>query len=261
MRITELHLYLLEKTLNTTMRISRGGFRVRRHALVELVTDEGLTGLGEGIGAAELVEALLGGGLGAAVIGLDPTNIELIRKRIIDNEVYYERMGSALCAASAIEMACWDLWGKQLGISVARLLGGRIRERIPSYASDIYWQEDPYRMADYAAGLVKLGHTTLKVHIGVCSPMEECARLEAIRAAIGDDIELMIDLNAGYDLMTACEAIKYWGRFRPKWIEEPLPPMIMPLWLACAEKPHAPLLLVRMNFASKALSNCLTTRQ
>ena len=98
------------------MHISRGGFNVRNHTLVEVRTDEGITGLGEGIGNAHLIKAILEGQMCDLAIGLDPFNIEMVRKTLIDSQVYFERKGSAICAASAIEMACWDIKGKALNV-------------------------------------------------------------------------------------------------------------------------------------------------
>ena len=57
---------------------------------------------------------------------------------MLDSGVYFERQGSAICAASAIEMACWDIKGKALDQPVYQLLGGRFRDRVPPYANGWY---------------------------------------------------------------------------------------------------------------------------
>ena len=206
------------------MRISRGGFNVRRHALVEVVTDTGITGLGEGIGSPEFIRALVHDKMAAQVSGLDPLNIEQLRSKLLDADVYYERMGSAICAASAIEMACWDIKGKALDVPVYQLLGGLCRETIEVYASDVYWEEDPTRMAENAARIADLGYRTIKIHIGARSPREELPRLRAVRQAIGDTVELMVDLNAGYHALDAMQAVELWREFNIRWLEEPVSP-------------------------------------
>ena len=61
MKITEIKVFLLQKNLSSTMRISRGGFNIRNHTIVEVHTDEGITGLGEGVGNAHVVKAILEG--------------------------------------------------------------------------------------------------------------------------------------------------------------------------------------------------------
>ena len=187
MRITDVRVHVLQRPLKSTMRISRGGFNVRRHALVEVVTDTGITGLGEGIGSPEFIRALVHDKMAAQVSGLDPLNIEQLRSKLLDADVYYERMGSAICAASAIEMACWDIKGKALDVPVYQLLGGLCRETIEVYASDVYWEEDPTRMAENAARIADLGYRRSRYisvrgrHARSCPDCALCARLLATR--------------------------------------------------------------------------------
>lgn len=224
MKIIDIKVHLLQNELTSTMRISRGGFKVRNHTLVEVITDEGVTGLGEGIGSAHIVKAILEGQLIDLALGMDPLNIETLRIKLMDSQVYFEREGSAICAASAIETACWDIKGKAMGVPVYQLLGGKTRDRIKCYASDIYWQESPERMVENAERIIGLGIKGIKIHIGCDSPKEEYKRVKAIRKAVGPKIELMIDLNCGYDSADAYLAFNLWEEFDLKWIEEPLNP-------------------------------------
>src|SRR3989338_6984144 len=147
MKITQVEVIVLKKNLTSAMRISRGGFKTRAHLLVRVHTDEGITGLGEAIGNTALIHGILTNYLVGQAIGLDPFNIEILREKLMDSHVYFERKGSALCAFSAIEMACWDIKGKALKVPVYQLLGGLYRDKIEAYASDIYWEEDPEVMA------------------------------------------------------------------------------------------------------------------
>ena len=204
------------------MQISRGGFKMRNHTLVEVQTDEGISGLGEGVGNALLVKAILEGQMSDLAIGLDPLNIEGMRKALIDGQVYFERKGSAICAASAIEMACWDIKGKALNVPVYQLLGGLYHDKLEAYASDIYWEYDTKPMTNCAERIVNQGFKTVKAHIGYKSPKEDLERIQILRSAIGDKIDLMIDLNAGYNHLDAYQAVKLWGDFDLKWLEEPL---------------------------------------
>ena len=111
MKIKEIRVHLLQKKLSSSMRISRGGFDVRHHLIVEVVTDEGISGLGEGVGDARLIQQILLGSMIEQALGLDPMNVEAVRRKLIDSGVYMEQKGSVICAASAIEMACWDIKG------------------------------------------------------------------------------------------------------------------------------------------------------
>lgn len=224
MKITQVQVIFLEKKLASTMQISRGGFRLRQHALIKVDTDEGIYGLGEGIGNARLVQAIVEAQMGDAARGLDPFDIEKIREKLMAGQVYYENKGSAICAASGIEMACWDIMGKALRVPCYKLLGGLYREEIPAYASDVYWEEDPAAMAANARRIVNAGYRTIKAHIGYRPPEDDLKRVQALRQAIGDKIGLMIDLNAGYNAFEARQAMKLWEPYDLTWLEEPLVP-------------------------------------
>lgn len=224
MKITEVQVHLLKKDLSTSMRISRGGFTVRYHAIIEVKTDEGISGLGEGIGTASYVKALVEGGMGAAVIGKDPRSIEEIRRSLIDSNVYFERKGSAICAASGIEMACFDIKAKALGVPVYELLGGKCRDRVTAYASDIYWEDDIGKMIKSAERILSQGIKTVKAHIGCRAPHEDEVRVAALRKAIGPSNRLMIDLNAGYCFPDALRAVQSWEQYDLFWLEEPVNP-------------------------------------
>jgi len=206
------------------MMISRGGFDVRHHLIVEVVTDEGITGLGEGVGNARLIEQILRGFMIEQALGLDPMRIEAVRRKLIDSQVYMEQKGSVICAASAIEMACWDIKGKALNVPVFQLLGGLYRNKIEAYASDIYWEEDPKKMGENASRIKSFGYGAIKAHLGCKSPREDTLRIQALRDAIGPDIDLMIDLNGGYNRLQAFQAAKLWEPFDLYWLEEPVNP-------------------------------------
>jgi len=224
MKIKEICVHLLQKKLTSSMRISRGGFDVRHHLIVEVVTDEGITGLGEGVGDARLIQKILSGSMVEQVLGLDPMNIEAVRSKLIDSGVYMEQKGSVICAASAIEMACWDIKGKALNVPVYQLLGGLYRDKIEAYASDIYWEKDPKRMEENASRVKSLGYQTIKAHLGCKSPEEDTLRVQALRDAIGPDTGLMIDLNGGYNKLQAFKAVKLWEPYDLTWLEEPVSP-------------------------------------
>ena len=224
MIITAVKVFLLQKQLTSSMHISRGGFSVRDHVIVEVHTDEGVTGLGEGVGNACLIKAILEGQMGQLAIGLNPFDIETMRQKLIDSQVYLERKGSAICAASAIEMACWDIKGKTLNIPVYQLLGGLYRDKIEAYASDIYWEDDPDDMSRNATRIINKGFRTIKAHVGRKSPKLDIERVKILRESIGNDVNLMIDLNGGYSSLEAYQAAQLWEQFNLMWLEEPLNP-------------------------------------
>jgi len=224
MKIKSIETILLKKELSSTMCISRGGFKVRNHLLVKVTTDEGLTGLGEGVGNAAYVQSLLKGSFGEMAIGEDPMQIEALRRRLLDSKVYFERMGSAICAASAIEMACWDIKGKALNVPVYELLGGLAQPSLDCYVSDVYWEEDLRAMEKQARRIMDQGFKTIKAHLGFHGPRDDQRRVSALRETMGPNLDLMIDLNAGYEYADALRACEKWQHHDLYWLEEPLNP-------------------------------------
>ena len=224
MKISKVQTILLQKKLTSTMKISRGGLDVRTHALIKVTTDQGLTGLGEGVGDAFMIKSIIDGKMGEQAVGLDPMSIESVRKNLIDSQVYFERKGSAICAASGIEMACWDIMGKALKVPVYQLLGGLYRDRLETYVSDVYWEKEPSSMAGNLERILNKGFKIIKAHVGCESPESDEKRIAALRRAAGDETGLMIDLNGGYTSREAMVASRLWDKFNLFWLEEPLNP-------------------------------------
>ena len=115
--------------------------------MVEVVTDEGITGVGT-VGAAN-GNALytIDNHLKYVVINQNPFDVEVLWERMFRESINYGRKGMAIEAISAIDIALWDIMGKALGQPVYNLLGGRTRERIRAYASKLYATEDLEQLA------------------------------------------------------------------------------------------------------------------
>ena len=241
MKITDVKVYLLHKKLSSPMRISRGGFTFREHAVVEVITDAGISGLGEGVGDPRMVKAIIEGVVGNEAKGLDPLDIESIRKKLLDGKVYFERKGSVICAVSAIETACWDILGKEQGVPVYQLLGGLTCDKIAVYASDVYWEKNPHSMASNAERIAKQGIRTIKVHLGCQPPEKEVERVRIIRESIGPEVSLMIDLNAGYDGPSALRAAQLWEKYDIYWLEEPVNPGLADVQAALRSQTNIPI--------------------
>ena len=241
MKITDVRVHLLRKKLSSPMRISRGGFTFREHAVVEVITDAGISGLGEGVGDPRMVKAIIEGVLCNEAKGLDPLNIEGIRKKLLDGKVYFERKGSVICAVSAIETACWDILGKEQKVPVYQLLGGLVCDKIAVYASDIYWEKNPRSMASNAERIAKQGIRTVKVHLGCLPPEKEVERVRIIREVLGPDVFLMIDLNAGYDGPSALRAAQLWKQYDIYWLEEPVNPGLADVQAALRKQTDIPI--------------------
>jgi galactonate dehydratase len=206
----------------------------RNLTIVRVRTDEGLEGVGE-VRMVNHTDALLGYLKYAApthVLGADPFDVEALvqRMRIAD----FERAGSVeMSGAAAVEIACWDIVGKALGVPVYRLLGGAVRDRIKAYANGWYTVErTPEEFHAAARRVVERGYDALKVDpFGAGSaelePEQErrsVALVEAVRDAIGPDRELMVEMHGRFTAATAIRIARQLEPYRPAWIEEPVPP-------------------------------------
>lgn len=188
-------------------------FGTTRHWLfVEVHTDQGISGVGEGSGWPLVVEAAVRD-LTPILVGEDPTDIERLwlklRNAIVGHGMTGTVGGGAL---SALEMALWDIKGKALGTPVWNLLGGRVRDRVRVYAH----ASSPA----HAKACVELGYTALKTG-GVERPV---AKVAALREALGPDIDLMVDLHGPPDLTTKDAMLvgRQLERFRLLFWEEPV---------------------------------------
>ena len=188
-------------------------FGTTRHWLfVEVHTDEGITGVGEGSGWPLVVEAAVRD-LAPLILGEDPFEIERLWLKLRLATTSHGMTGTVGGGAlTAIEMALWDIKGKALGTPVWNLLGGRVRDSIRVYAHA--------STPAHAKSCVDLGYRALKTG-GVAKPIEKVALL---REAVGPDIDLMVDLHGPPDLTTKDAMIigRELEQFRLVFWEEPV---------------------------------------
>jgi L-alanine-DL-glutamate epimerase-like enolase superfamily enzyme len=225
MKITQVRAVPLVRRLDRPQRNSKSARSERRFTLVVVETDAGLSGLGDAFGDPLLVPGMIERRLGPMAVGADPRDPAALWQRWFAAREFWEIGGSAVCGMSAIEVACWDIFGKAEGVAVCELLGGRQRDRIEAYASDLHW-DTPEFMAETAARYVAAGFRYVKTHIGAAGEAErDLARCAAIRRAIGPAVGFMIDINTAYDRTTALQRGREFAALQPYWYEEPLPPL------------------------------------
>jgi galactonate dehydratase len=218
----------------------------RYFVFVKLTTDGNVHGIGEAYCVPfhpEVVARMLVDTFGRYLAGEDPHNIESIWRRVY-SAGYTQHADLALMAVlSALEMACWDIIGKEAGQPVYNLLGGRVHERLRSYTyiyarpgdkTDVY--QDPDLAAERAAEYLAQGFTALKFDPAgpysafdgrqlSLAALELCERfVRQLRAAVGTRADLLFGTHGQ---MTAAGAIRLARRlepYDPLWFEEPVPP-------------------------------------
>ena len=202
------------------------------HVFVKILTDEHLHGIGEAyrVGPDHAVEEAVHY-FKDWILGLDPTRIEYIWRLLYNGSRFPG--GSILNAAiSGIEIACWDLKGKALGVPVYELIGGRCRDRVRVYLG--VSGSTPREVADSAKRAQDLGFTAVKMapHPPNAEklPWDQvlrgtAARLAAVRKAVGDDMDVGLDPHARiFEPVRALQMAQAVEPYRPMFFEEPLRP-------------------------------------
>jgi len=166
------------------------------------------------------------------------TSAEAIAAMLIGQELNAERLWSRMYqpklfgrrgleqrALSALDIAVWDGIGKEAGMSVHRLLGG-FHDSVPAYKAGGYYGAGKglEGLQREVAGHVEGGARALKMKIGAVSVAEDLARIDAVRAAIGPDVGLLVDVNNAYDRITAEKMAMALDERDIYWYEEPLSP-------------------------------------
>jgi galactonate dehydratase len=193
-------------------------------------TDDGYQGFGE---------ATLDGFEYEVLQTIDNLSSQIIGKDVLKDKLYPEnRSGGMITAAatSGIDMAMWDLKGKALNVPVYQLLGGAIRNKIPVYSSfnRSILDRSPEGFAEMAKKLVDEGNRGLK-----CAPFDlvswrnpvnqkklvdqGIARFAAMREAVGDDIEIAVDVHWRMDMATSRYVVEQLKAYNPFWLETPIP--------------------------------------
>ena len=166
------------------------------------------------------------------LLGADPRDIEALWERVYRSE-YWRRDFFVCSALGGVEMACWDILGKSLGVPVWRVLGGKCRDQVPAYANGWYQVErTPETIAERARQVMNMGYTALKIDpfgAGSYEMSEEEKRgsieiVRAVREAIGVDAELFIEMHGRFAAHTAIDMCHRLAPYRPGWFEEPVPP-------------------------------------
>ena len=216
---------------------------MRNWVFVRVETDQpGLYGWGEAslewktrsvVGAVEDFVPML--------LGEDPTRIEHLYQKLYRQSFW--RVGViGMSAISAIEQACWDILGKSLSVPVYKLLGGAVRDRVRMYThlgggdmKAVYESQlaaDPLVFVDRALEVVSRGYNAVKVLI---TPPTESLNsiaaykyaermMEALRLAVGDSVDIMVDCHGRHSLANALEFCRVLAPYRPYFVEEPVPP-------------------------------------
>jgi galactonate dehydratase len=224
---------------------------LRNYCFIRLTTDSGLTGVGEASleWQERTTETLLHELFEERyVLGADPFDVESLTQSMIRDQ--YQGGAVAMTAISGIEIACWDLIGKVCGQPVYKLLGGAYRDRLQAYANGWYGgAKRPNEYAELAKRVVAGGYRGMKFDpFGTAwkrltpeESKEAVAIVEAVRRAVGDDVELMIEVHGRLALDVALEMAERLVPYHPTWLEEPVAHEDLERLLEVERATHIPL--------------------
>jgi galactonate dehydratase len=206
----------------------------RNLTYIKVETDEGLVGVGE-VRSVNHTDAVLGylqEAVPRYVVGSDPFEIEKIVHRMMIED-FMRGSDISMSGIAMVEMACWDIVGQALGQPVYRLLGGAVRDRIKAYGNGWYTVErTPEEFHAAAKRAVAKSYRALKFdpfgagfyELEREEKLRSIALVEAVRDAVGPDIELLIEMHGRFNPATAIELARELAPFKPSWYEEPVPP-------------------------------------
>src|SRR5689334_5635159 len=167
MKITRVRTHILKAALSQPFAYSRAWYDTRMAMLVEIETDNGLTGWGESYGPAWMTAAVVKS-VAPSLIGEDPLRTDHLWRKAYSNLRDHGQKGLVIEGLSGIDIALWDIKGKHLGVPAHQLLGGTVRKEVQAYATGLYRRKsgDPLRyLPEEAATYVTQGFQAVKLKV------------------------------------------------------------------------------------------------
>ena len=231
MKITAIHVHVLKSPLETPFAFSQGWVHTRSATLVEIETDEGITGWGEafaqGLEAPEIAASAIMHAFTPLLIGENPLDTERLWFKLYNHSRDFGRKGAVMAAISGIDIALWDIAGHYYKKPISQLLGGAFRDDLQPYATGFYrlqGQGEQDRLADEARQHLANGFSLMKVKLGF-GVKDDIAVIQAIAKAVqGSDVTLMVDCNHAYGRREALTLGHAMAELDLRWYEEPVVP-------------------------------------
>jgi D-galactarolactone cycloisomerase len=194
-------------------------FPTMDHLLVQVETDAGITGWGEGFGHSIIpaTKVALEAYVGPWFIGKDATDINALHREAAQSFHIFGRNGPVVYAHSAVDIALWDIAGKRAGLPLCDLLGGARRNEVRAYASLMRYAT-PNTVGRICAEMVERGFKHIKLH------EHSVDAVKAAREGAGPDIAIMNDVNCPWSVAQAIEMERAYRPYNLYWLEEPVWP-------------------------------------
>ena len=231
MKISSIKSHVLRYELDKELGYSQQYYKHRTAHLVEIETDEGITGWGECFGPGNIALAnkyIVEKVIQPLIIGEDPINKEYIWHKVYNLLRDSGQKGMPIQALSGIDIALWDILAKKAKLPLYQLLGGKTNNKIPVYGYGMMLQkksvEELCELFKKEANQIKeKNFKAMKMKVGL-GPKEDLKLVSAVREAIGNNFKLMVDANHAYNRNDALYVGKGLDEMEIYWFEEPVAP-------------------------------------
>lgn len=231
MKITRITSHVLQYEMPEQLGYSQQYYNMRTAHIVEVETDEGITGWGECFGPGNIAaanKAIVEKVIQPMVLGLDPLDRDVIWHKVYNLLRDHGQKGMPMQSLSGVDIALWDIAGKVAGLPVSKLIGGTHRTRVPVYGYGMMLRDEApeslaARFVDEAAAIRGMGFAATKMKVGL-GPEKDVRLCEAVRQGVGDAFPFMVDANHCYttsDAFYVGRALEELGAY---WFEEPVAP-------------------------------------
>jgi D-galactarolactone cycloisomerase len=231
MKITKITSHVLQCDMPEELGYSQQYYAKRTAHLVEVETDEGITGWGECFGPGNI--ALANKGIVELVIqpmilGMDPLDRDVIWHKVYNLMRDHGQKGMPLQSLSGVDIALWDIAGKVMEQPIHKLIGGAHRSTVQAYGYGMMLKRESTadhvaRFIDEAAAIKTMGFAAVKMKLGL-GARDDVKLAEAVRKGIGDDFDFMADANHAYTTPDAFYVGRALDDLGAYWFEEPVAP-------------------------------------
>ena len=231
MKIISIKSHVLRYELEKELGYSQQYYKYRTAHLVEIETDQGITGWGECFGPGNIALAnkyIIEKVIQPLIKGEDPTNKEYIWHKVYNLLRDSGQKGMPIQALSGVDIALWDILSKKAKLPLYQLIGGKTNNQIPVYGYGMMLQKKSVNelvelFKDEAKKIKEKNFKAMKMKIGL-GPQDDLKLVKAVRDEIGDQFKLMVDANHAYNKNDAMYVGKGLDEMDIFWFEEPVAP-------------------------------------
>jgi len=230
-KIVSIKSHVLRYELEKELGYSQQYYKHRTVHLVEIETDEGITGWGECFGPGNIALAnkfIVEKVIQPLIKGEDPTNKEYIWHKVYNLLRDSGQKGMPIQALSGVDIALWDILSKKANLPLYKLIGGKTNSQIPVYGYGMMLQKKSVNeltelFKEESKKIKEKNFKAMKMKIGL-GPKDDLKLVKTVREEVGDDFKLMVDANHAYNTIDAMYVGKGLDEMDIFWFEEPVAP-------------------------------------